>query len=154
MASYFFDTSALAKRYIQETGSSWVGVICDDTENNLVFISDLTEIELVSAISRRAKGGTLATASAQSEIKNFDSDLREQYLAVAVSRHVLLAARDIVERHALRGYDAVQLASALECSKELTLLGLPPICFVSADVELLAAAMADGLQTENPSDHK
>jgi predicted nucleic acid-binding protein len=154
MASYYFDTSALAKRYIQENGSSWVSAICDDTENNLVFISELTEIELVSAIFRRAKGGSLTKASAQTEISNFDGDCQDQYFAVEVSRTVLSSARDIVERHSLRGYDAVQLAAAVECSREQDALGLPAICFVSADLELLAAAKAEGLQTENPNDHK
>ena len=152
MASYYFDTSALAKRYLQENGSPRVTEVCD-TEDNLIFVSELTEIELVSAISRRAKGGSLTIAAAENEIGNFDRDRREQYLAVDVSRSVLLSARDLVERYSLRGYDAVQLASALECSREQDVLNLSTIYFASADVELLAAAQAEGLKTENPNDH-
>ena len=154
MASYYFDTSALAKRYLKENGSSWVSDVCDDSPNNLIFVSELTEIELISAISRRVRGGSLTVVAAQIGIENFDSDRVEQYLAVEVSKSVLLAARDIVETHSLRGYDAVQLASALECNRRQILRGFAPIYFVSADTELLAAARSEGLETENPSDHE
>ncbi len=56
MASYFFDTSALAKRYIEESGSEWVSAICEKSTLHLIFISEITEVELVSALIRRGKG--------------------------------------------------------------------------------------------------
>ncbi|NOT59076.1 MAG: nucleic acid-binding protein, partial [Acidobacteria bacterium] len=55
--------------------------------------------------------------------------------------------------HALRGYDAVQLAAALEENDELMSFGLPALTLVSADAELNKAAQAEGLNVENPNNH-
>lgn len=60
---------------------------------------------------------------------------------------------DISEKHALRGYDAVQLASALEMVTLRSALGLAGLTFVSADGDLNAAAMAEGLNVDDPNAH-
>lgn len=59
----------------------------------------------------------------------------------------------LIRRHPLRGYDAVQLATALEWGERLTAFGLARPVFVSADSVLNQAAVSEGLQTENPTDH-
>ena len=56
-------------------------------------------------------------------------------------------------KHGLRGYDAVQLAAVLQVRDERVALGATPIILVSADTELNAAAMAEGLLVENPNNH-
>lgn len=152
MVNYFFDTSALAKRYIREIGSEWVAEICEG--GDAIFIAELTEIELAAAIYRRAKGGSLSGEAAEIAINDFDADRIDQYLTFEVNRTVLTTARVIVEKHALRGYDAVQLAVAIECDRAQSRQSLPGIHFVSADVDLLRAVKTEGLQTENPNDHK
>ena len=57
----------------------------------------------------------------------------------------------VAQKHALRGYDAVQLAVALEVQTLSTSLRLSPIILVSADTELNATALAEGLLIENPN---
>ncbi len=49
------------------------------------------------------------------------------------------------------GYDAVQLAMALIANEALTAAGLSRFTFVAADDDLLAAADAEGLLTNNPN---
>lgn len=58
----------------------------------------------------------------------------------------------IVERHGLRGYDAVQLAAALEVNHALVQSQMP-LTFVAADKNLLTAANTEGLITEDPNAH-
>jgi len=53
----------------------------------------------------------------------------------------------------LRGYDAVQLATALYLHRIRQELGLSPLIFVSADENLNAVAEAKGLRAENPNLH-
>jgi predicted nucleic acid-binding protein len=60
---------------------------------------------------------------------------------------------DSLERHPLRAYDALQLASALESDTRLVGAGLAPLVFVTADTRLLAAASAEGLAIEDPNAH-
>ena len=49
--------------------------------------------------------------------------------------------------------DAVQLAAALEINTQRIQAGLPPVTLLSADAELNAAALAEGLAVDNPNDH-
>ena len=51
-------------------------------------------------------------------------------------------ARDLIQRHPLRGFAAVHLASALNLKRDLG----EPITFAAADERLLQAAAAEGLQ--------
>jgi hypothetical protein len=44
MAVYFFDSSALVKRYIAETGSGWVSGLTDPTAGNINFIAGITAV--------------------------------------------------------------------------------------------------------------
>ena len=59
---------------------------------------------------------------------------------------------DVAERHALRGYDALQLAALMEVGSHARLLGVP-LTLISADLELNTAAAADGFAVEDPNAH-
>lgn len=56
-------------------------------------------------------------------------------------------------KHALLGYDAIQLVAALEANEDLLSDERPAITLVSADLELNDAAIIEGLAVENPDDH-
>ena len=55
--------------------------------------------------------------------------------------------------HALRAYDAVQLAVALEVNRIYQAAGSGSVILVSADRDLNVAATAEGLLVENPNSH-
>jgi hypothetical protein len=59
-------------------------------------------------------------------------------------------AVELTQRHRLRGYDAVQLATALVASETLQAQTLHSPVFVAADGDLLAAATAERLSIESP----
>jgi len=59
----------------------------------------------------------------------------------------------LTRHHRLRGYDAIHLTAALTVSDRLYTWELRPLTFVAADNDLLKAARAEGLATENPNDH-
>ena len=60
---------------------------------------------------------------------------------------------DLAQGQGLRGYDAVQLAAALDVNAERNRYGLPALTLVSADTDLNHAAAAEGLVVENPNDY-
>ncbi|MEH2159716.1 MAG: type II toxin-antitoxin system VapC family toxin [Nostoc sp.] len=64
MGIYFIDSSALVKRYISETGSAWVLGLFDPTLKNEVFIAAITSVELIAAITRRSRGGSISITDA------------------------------------------------------------------------------------------
>jgi hypothetical protein len=59
----------------------------------------------------------------------------------------------LIHAHPLRGFDAIQLATALVLEDDLKRSGLPGITFVCADNNLCNAAKTEGLTTDNPNDH-
>lgn len=58
MAVYFFDSSALVKRYVQETGSAWVIGLTDKQAQNPIYIAGITVVEITAAMARRVRGRT------------------------------------------------------------------------------------------------
>ena len=62
-------------------------------------------------------------------------------------------AADLARKHGLRGYDAVQLAAALEVNGRFQSASAGGITLVSADKELNAAATAEGIAVVDPNSH-
>lgn len=53
MSVYFFDSSALVKRYANEAGTGWVKGITDPTSPNSIYVAELTGVEVISAIMKK-----------------------------------------------------------------------------------------------------
>jgi predicted nucleic acid-binding protein len=74
-------------------------------------------------------------------------------MAVQILSPVILRAMNLAENHGLRGYDAVQLAVALQIQAERLNAGVTGFTFVSADQGLNNAAVAEGLTVDDPNLH-
>jgi hypothetical protein len=59
----------------------------------------------------------------------------------------------LADKHALRGYDAVQLAVALEINAARIADQLPRLLLISSDADLNAAAQIEGLSSDDPNLH-
>ena len=68
------------------------------------------------------------------------------YIHVDLQPEVLTLARDLIQRHALRSFDAIHLSSALRLQEGLR----EELAFMAADDRLLRAAKAERLQVLNP----
>lgn len=153
MADFYFDSSALVKRYIRESGSPWVIGLFDPSLGHDAFIAAITPVEMIAAIARRARSKSITQDQATTANGLIRSDLQTGYQVVELNEAVLTGAMRLAESHALRGYDAVQLAGALEVNALLLNSDLPPLVFVSADAELNEVAAVEGLVVENPNQH-
>ena len=58
MPDDFFDTSALVKRHINETGSKWVRSLIRAKANHRIYIARITAAEVSAAITRRSTAAT------------------------------------------------------------------------------------------------
>jgi predicted nucleic acid-binding protein len=65
---------------------------------------------------------------------------------VELGAEILISARGLIQRHSLRAFDAIHLASALG----LQAAANEPVTFVAADQRLLRAAAGERLATVNP----
>ena len=136
----FADSSALVTLYADEPGRRFGGAL----ENPLV--SQLARVEVPSAIWRKHRIGELNASDARTLVDAFEADYfgaddePPRFLAVAVTSAVLDDAARMTAAHGLRGYDAVQLASA--CAARSAGAGCRT--FAAFDRALRSAAAAEG----------
>lgn len=92
MAAFFFDTSALVKRFVRETGSAWVISLLKPSNKNTVYIARITSVEVIAAITRRSNIGTLTTTDAGKSITRFERSLVSRYAFVEITSAVVSRA--------------------------------------------------------------
>jgi len=153
MGAYYCDSSALVKRYANETGSLWGRSLTDPQAGNNIFIAHITGIEVVAAIARKTRMGDISEHDAAAAIRTFKSHFTTQYQIVLMTTVIVDRAMELAEKHRLRGYDATQLASALVVHAELAASGVSQLVFISADANLNDVAQAENLSVQNPNDH-
>ena len=145
---YFLDTSALAKRYLTERGSTRIRRLLEG-KTDVFYQTFIAPIEFASALYRRLRAGELTGAEVTILLRSYVAHSHQDYLLVPYSDALMARAATLVARQALRTLDAVQLASALELRDKLPLEELP-LCFMAADDRLLNAAREEHLQVVNP----
>ncbi len=149
MSAYFVDTSALAKRYLSESGSEWTITWAEPQAGNVIVVAEITTIEMFSLFATRQREGTLTQAAADALRNDFLLHLEQEYLVLPADVSVIYAACELVIRYPLRTLDAIQLACALDAVEILR----SPLIFVSGDNNLLRAASSQGFATDNPNLH-
>ncbi len=153
MSVFYIDSSGLVKRYLTETGSKWIIGLLKPSAKNAIFAARISGVEVVSAIARRRKGLSITQPNAKKAIFRFRRDFRKKLIKTNLTPLLVEEAMLIADKHELRGYDAVQLASALEANRLRLADSLSPITFISAADNLNSAAIAEGLAVANPYNH-
>jgi predicted nucleic acid-binding protein len=151
--AYFVDSSALVKRYVLETGTAWVRGITRQNPSTVIYIAHITAVEVTCAVARRRKGKTLTSPRASSILHRFRQHLAARYTVIEVTPDLVDDAMRLGNAHALRAYDAVQLAVALEVNRSHQADGFGPVTLISADQALNDAATAEGLAVDDPNTH-
>ncbi len=136
----YLDTSALVKLYAQETESFLVRRQVGRASR--VAIARVGYAEARAALARRAREGRTRPAQLRRCVKRLDDDW-SRLVVVELDAGLARAAGDLAEQHALRGFDAIHLASALRFEEELG----ANVTFLAFDAPLAAAARATGLVT-------
>lgn len=153
MTDYYFDSSALLKRYFSaEAGSAWTQSMISDTDQNTVYVAAITEVEIASATARLRREGNISDELASNvlDLLRYHIEVGD-YVTVIQSASVVSRARQLLFRHTLRAMDAIQLASATEITQQLRIRQLEAPFFVTADRRLASAAEAEGLKVIDPT---
>ena len=149
MTRYFFDTSALVKRYHDESGAPEVRRLLTEPGAECV-ISRLATVEMLSGFAGKVRTRFFSTAAFTRLRSQFLADVRKRVVRPIriVNAHYQLAG-DLISQHGmsrqLRTLDAVQLAVALRLHQ------VAPIDqFDCADQRLCDIALLEGLAVFNP----
>jgi predicted nucleic acid-binding protein len=137
---YFFDTSALIKHYILETGSKTVDDLM--TKAKGIRVSSLYRLESMSVIRRLLKE-KMINRYQYDELKiNVDYDFN-YFDALPITSSVEELAYSLIDTHQLKTLDSIQLASCMLFQNVID-------CMVVCDQKLIKAAQKEGLIIINP----
>jgi predicted nucleic acid-binding protein len=135
----YLDTSALVKLYVNEPMSSELTAAVDEAE--AVATSLLAYAEARAAFARARREARLSAQAYRHIVDAFVEDW-PRYIAVEVTDRLVKDAGDLAAHRALRGYDALHLASALGLRERM----LSAVTFLAFDRELVVAAKREALR--------
>ena len=146
MSCYFLESTALAKLFVQEPGTDALIRLMEAVEDNRKLIAACAPLEVYAAIRRRERAGeiSLQDAAAALEILRLES---ARMVQEPLNPAVLEAARQLLDRTALRWPDALQLGAAIVARDRFQ---STEIIFLSASAQLLEAARSEGFRTLDP----
>ncbi len=184
MAILYLDSSALVKLYAVEEHSGWTlnlvraaGVspeldreadavgdeerleeIFEARARNAVAVSAIAWVECRSAFAAKERVLALSRSQRLRLEEALALDFRETFLVRPMSGTVLALAGDLAAPHALRAYDAVQLATAIVLRDEMEALAetnpdenrRDEVLVLSFDDDLHNAAVAENIAHARP----
>ena len=131
----FLDSSAFAKRFVEESGSRQVETLCAQTDE--LGLCVLCVPEIISALNRRRREKDLTPQDYSRAKQRLSQDVRDAAI-VQLTPDVIQSGIALLESHPLRTLDALHIACAMAWQADL---------FASSDHRQLAAAKKAGLKT-------
>ncbi len=143
MSFYFLEATAFAKLFVREPGTDALIRLMESVEDNRKLISAVTPLEVYAAIRRRERAGQIAPEAAVAALEMLRIEAARM-VQQPLNPGVLEAARQLLDRTALRWPDTLQLGSALTARE---MFPGTAITFISASASLVDAANAEGFET-------
>jgi len=136
----YVDSSALVKLYVTEEGSTEAHALINEAAATAT--SRVSQVEVASAVARRVREKSLGQDHASAILRALERDLDGTIIVAEVSPLLAARAAGLTAAHALRGMDAIHLASAQWLQDKMG----EPICLAAWDARLTAAGRAAGLE--------
>jgi len=133
----FVDSSAFAKRYVDEAGSQTVDDLCAEASELALGVICIPEI--ISALNRRVRERRLSRRQYAQAKERLSEDVRD-VIIINLTPSVIAACTAILEAGPVRAMDALHVACAREWGAQL---------FVSSDKRQITAARKAGLRTKS-----
>ena len=134
----YLDSSSLLKLFLEERESHLVEQIT--RRATAIYAALVAYAEARSGLARALRTGRLTEDMYRETLIRFEASWAS-FVSLDISRGVVRLAGDLAEKHLLRGYDAVHLASAITLQRELG----EPVTFSAWDERLVSAAASEGL---------
>lgn len=131
----FLDSSAFAKRFVEEAGSQEVEILCSQATE--LGLSVICVPEIISALNRRLREKSLARRGYAQVKQRVAEDVRDT-VVINLTPEVVRSSIEILETTPVRTMDAIHIACAVAWGADL---------FASADHRQIAAARTVGLKT-------
>jgi predicted nucleic acid-binding protein len=146
VSCYFLESTAFAKLFVQEAGTDALIKLMEAVEDNRKLISASTPLEVYAAVRRRERSSDISPEDALAALEILRMEAARM-VQQPLNPAVLEAARQLIDRSALRWPETLQLGSALTARD---MFPGTEITFVSGSAVLLEAARTEGLNTIDP----
>lgn len=131
----YFETSALVKLFLEETGAEDARELWDEAD--LISVSLIAYPEARSALASAHRDRRISAAGLESAKRRLNR-LWTQTQVIDFDEPLVVSAGDAAESFSLRGYDAVHLATSLTLQDESLIVA-------TWDDDLQVACLAAGL---------
>ncbi len=138
----YFDTSALVKKYISETGSDNVDKLLFSASE--IYISIIGHVEAISSFRRLLHEREIDEKDYNQLKLEIEQDF-QFFNVVDVSFEIVFSAIKTIDKYQLKSLDSIHLASAISMKRNIDY-------FVSSDQKLLNAAKKEGFKVINPNE--
>lgn len=152
MYYFYFDASALVKRYTQEMGSDKVNFLFNNVPLNQMMCLILGIIELFWICVRKKNDGRITTLDFSQAGVNLNYEVIDNqsgFKTIPVPNSLVWDSIRLIETHSLNSVDAMVLRSALNVAAGLRSTD-DTLVLIASDQRLLRAARAEELQVFNP----
>ena len=116
----YFDSSTLVKLVLEEDGSDLARDLWKSASDRMA--SQITYPEVRAALAAARRAGRIDAEALDTAVANLE-DARRALYALDVNAMVAQRAGDLAERHDLRGYDAIHLASMVSVDAPRVVVG-------------------------------
>ena len=152
MYHFYFDASALVKRYIREIGSDTIISLFENVPLNRLRCLTLGAAEVFWICVRKKNDGRITPHEFTHAVVNLTREVTSDasdFYTVPVPDSLVWTSLNLVETHSINSVDAIVLRSAIETAGELNSTG-DTLVLVASDQRLLRAASNEGLLIFNP----
>jgi hypothetical protein len=101
MPAFFFDSSALVKRFAQEQGSAFVLGLLRPSVKSRLYSARITEVEVCSALARRQKGNTITASDGFSRFRAVGEQIHYRTVYAALCSQTHNDAEDLLNNFAV-----------------------------------------------------
>jgi len=158
MAHFYFDADTQVKRYLAEKGGEWIKALLDATNDggepaHEFYTVDISQVEVASAIAAAYRTQRIDADTREEAFELHIAESAETYQHLIADAVIQADATCLTQKYPLKAIDAIHVATALQLNRTLSEYELS-LTLVSGDHQVLTAAKAEGLPTENPNTHE
>ena len=150
MIFYYLDASAWVKRYYHESGTIWVQSLFEHSQ--MFACASLGLVEVMATLARKCKAREIERPLFEQKVRELEEDWGN-FICVQLTTEVVNMGKELAKELALRGADAVHLASALLLQDRFAEED-DQLILVTSDHELRDAAQGSGITVIDPDEEE
>lgn len=141
MNYFYWDASALGKRYTAEVGTTLVNHLFASVSKDCLMALYIAIGEVTSIMVRRHNAGVIGDVEFAQALAEFRTEIVDatDFRLESVADSLVRASLDFIERHSINATDAIGLRSALDVADALRNAG-DDLVLVASDARLVRAA--------------